>query len=281
MKIQKVFIGSAMNEEYAERARPFFETLNYISGKKQEIDQEVFFIGIDFDPKNLLKAHNLEKKIKSYTLKKNELTDPSNLIIQHGDFLKCKELKPKKNDYILWCDCDAYFQRNLIKKDLKLFKVDSICLGILPNGKDAALSKEFYRIGGNQSPLQVCRQLDFHESLLSLPTFNTGMIGASVEKWGHLANLYNEKALLIKEFFPHYARQQFLLSLIIYKNFRSKIMPKYTHCDGHYQIPQNVYKHDSQWYYRSIFSKIPAFYCHGGVIFEQFADFRQKHLSFL
>jgi hypothetical protein len=126
-----IYIGSGMTENYYSRAMPYFKSLHKAIERESK-DIRYFFIGLDFNPDKILKEHKLEKDVISVRLNLNKIHDPQNNIIQHGDFLEA-EGPWKKNDYVLWLDCDTYFQRPLSNIDIENFKEDSICAGILPN----------------------------------------------------------------------------------------------------------------------------------------------------
>jgi hypothetical protein len=257
-----IFIGSAMTENYYQRALPFFNSFGKVS-KKYQSDVICFFVGIDFNPIDLLKHHDLDRSVISKQINSASLFDPSNPIIQHGDFLKCHG-PWRDNDYILWVDCDAYFQREILSIDKQHFSVNKICAGVLPNKGEESLRHESFRLGGVSAPEEIASELGFNPDILKKPTLNTGCVGASVQDWKRMRELYNEKSQVVKDFFPHYARQQFLMSLITYSGFNHEIMPKYTHCDGHYCVPDNIIFNGSEWLYNDGDTSISALYCHGG-----------------
>jgi hypothetical protein len=111
---------------------------------------------------------------------------------------------------------------------------------VLPNSGEESLRHEFYRLGGTGDPEVVLSELGFSLKIIDYATLNTVAVGASVRNWEKIRNIYNKNAFKIKKYFSHYARQQFLISLITYTHFDLSKMPKYTHCDGHYRIPDNI-----------------------------------------
>jgi hypothetical protein len=122
------------------------------------------------------------------------------------------------------------------------------------------------------TPENAATNLGFDPTLLERPTLNTGCVGATVENWEKMRSIYNGRSQQVKEFSHHYARQQFLMSLITYSSFAFSLMPKYTHCDGHYCIPDNIVKRNSVWMYEDNSFKIPAFLCHGGILMDSISD---------
>jgi hypothetical protein len=112
-----IYIGSAMTENYYARAEPYFRTLK----KAVEVDNndvKYFFVGLDFNPASILKKHGVGEEVFAMELGLNQLHDPKNNIIQHGDFLATKG-PWNDDDYILWVDCDAYYQRPLSEYDIR------------------------------------------------------------------------------------------------------------------------------------------------------------------
>ena len=211
----------------------------------------------------------------------NQLHDPSNNIIQHGDFLAIKG-PWNANDYILWVDCDAYFQRPLAECDISNFSKKAICAGVLPNKGEETLRHEYYRLGGTCTPEKNLMELGFSTEILDYATLNTGAVGATLCNWEKMRGFYNEKAHEIKKYFSHYARQQFLMSLITYSHFNFSKMPKYTHCDGHYQIPDNIISERSKWVYDDGQIRTPAYYCHGGSLMDKiYTDIKKSKNSII
>jgi hypothetical protein len=255
-----ILIGASMNEGYYPKAIPYFKTMTRALSSNL---CSLFFVGIDFDPKYLLERHHLSSCCESYQVKSSQLHDPHNFIIQHGDFLVCdKKFQPE--DYIIWLDCDAHFQRSLRSLDLQHFSENKVCVGILPNKGQENLRFEYKRLRGVGSVENTLEALGFSRELADKPTFNTGCVGMTYKNWCIMRDLYNEKAFSIKNYSDHYARQQFLMSLIIHTHFEYEIMPKYIHCDGHYNYPEFISLKERVFVYDDGMIKIPAFYCHGG-----------------
>ena len=224
-----------------------------------------FFVGIDFNPKSLLKNHDLERSVISKQIRSKSLFDSSNPIIQHGDFLKCHG-PWRDDDYILWVDCDAYFQREMGQIDKQHFIKNKICAGVLPNKGEESLWHESNRLGGFLDPGKIAAELGFNPELLKKPTLNTGCVGATAHNWGRMRDFYNEKSQALKKLIPHYARQQYLMSLITYSEFDFEVMPKSLHCDGHYCVPENISFNGEEWIYNDGSTEVAAFYCHGGMM---------------
>ena len=233
-----IYIGSAMTASYRPRAEPYFRSI------RRALQPDVcrfLFVGIDFDPASMLVEYELENHVESFELSSHDLHDPSNVIIQHGDFLSIDK-KWNDEDYILWVDCDAFFQRPLCSYDLAHFAEGKACAGKLPNKGEEQLKFEFARLGGDGSATAAIEELGFDSRLAEAPTLNTGCVGASVRHWRVLRDQYNRNAQAVKKYTSHYARQQFLMSLIIHSRFELEIMPKYIHCDGHYALPEFIHE---------------------------------------
>jgi hypothetical protein len=259
-----IYIGSAMTEDYYARAEPYFRTLKKVT-RSGDNNVKYFFVGLDFNPSYLLKKHGVGKEVLAMELRLNQLHDPKNNIIQHGDFLTVKG-PWKDDDYILWVDCDAYYQRPLSEYDTSNFNKHAICAGVLPNCGQETLRHEFVRLGGAGTPEITLSELGFSQEIIDYATLNTGAVGASVVNWEKMRKLYNKDAFKIKKYFNHYARQQFLMSLITYQHFSLSKMPKYTHCDGHYTLPDHIKLEREKWIYDDGKIRTPAYYCHGGIL---------------
>jgi len=255
-----IYIGSSMTAGYRPRAEPYFASL------AEALDPsacQFFFIGLDFNPFRIFSEYGLEGYVESYYLATNKLHDPSNTIIQHGDFLNINK-QWKDDDYVLWTDCDAFFQRPLDSLDRQHFQKTQFCCGVLPNKGEDCLSCEFARIGGQGDAKEAIEQLGFDPRLALLPTLNTGCVGATVNSWALMQEEYNKRSQEIKSIASHYARQQFLMSLIVYSTRGLSLMPKYTHCDGHYNLPEDIVERDGTFIYENGTISVPAYFCHGG-----------------
>ena len=79
-----IYIGSSMTASYKARAEPYFRSIH------RAVDPDVcrfLFVGIDFDPSRMLGEYGLTDMVEPFELSSKRLHDPSNIIIQHGDFL--------------------------------------------------------------------------------------------------------------------------------------------------------------------------------------------------
>lgn len=73
-----------MTASYRPRAEPYFRS---IPRALQPDVCRFLFVGIDFDPASMLGEYELENHVESFELFSYDLCDPSNVMIQHGDFL--------------------------------------------------------------------------------------------------------------------------------------------------------------------------------------------------
>jgi hypothetical protein len=162
---------------------------------------------------------------------------PSNYCIQHGEFLKSEKLNQETNDddVIFFTDGDIKIQRALTDNEIKQFKNfkdDDVYVGYNESPTDT-LYNESLRLGiiNNESDL-------LKYDLKKIKIYNTGVLAMNKKTWIKLMNQFIELYPLVNNTFHHYAKQQWLLSLLINtKGYNVYEMPYDIHNHLHYPSP--------------------------------------------
>ena len=132
---------------------------------------------------------------------------PSNYCIQHGEFLKSKVFNESTND-------------------------DDVYVGYNESPTDT-LYNESLRLGIINSESDLLKY-----DLKNIKVYNTGVLAMNKKTWVKLMNQFIELYPLVNNTFYHYAKQQWLLSLLINtKGYNVYEMPYDIHNHLHYPSP--------------------------------------------
>jgi hypothetical protein len=162
---------------------------------------------------------------------------PSNYCIQHGEFLKSKMLDEltSDDDVIFFTDGDIKIQRALTEEEVtrfKNFKDDDIYVGYNASPTDT-LHDESLRLGIIDRESSLLKK-----DLKKIKVYNTGVLAMNKKTWIKLMNQFIEHYPEVDKTFHHYAKQQWLLSLLINTNgYNVYEMPYDIHNHLHYPSP--------------------------------------------
>jgi hypothetical protein len=169
----------------------------------------------------------------------------SNSCLQHGEFLKSKELFDNTNDddVIFFTDGDIEIQRPLTEEEIiqyKNFKDDEVYVGYNAHPEDTLLD-EAHRLGRTSKPSRF-----FNYNLGKIKVYNTGVLAMNKKTWlkvmKEFINLYSE----VDATFIHYAKQQWLLSFIFgTMDYKVHEMPYDIHNHLHYESPKGTHQDEN------------------------------------
>jgi hypothetical protein len=153
-------------------------------------------------------------RVKISTVNIDEIESLTSIrCLQHGEFLKSNLMHEiEDNDVIFFTDGDVFLQRGMDDDEINFLRKisdDEIYVGYNASKTDN-LHDEYYRLTPNQN------KVDFLEgiNLSSHKVYNTGIVAMNKKTWSKVCKSYNVKFDQINNKFEHYAKQQWLLSLI-------------------------------------------------------------------
>ena len=74
----------------------------------------------------------------------------------------------------------------------------------------------------------------------TLLTYNTGVLVANAKTYGRLYDMYNQHWPDFAPVFDHYAKQQWLLSYLVNRHFRPRVLASTFHTHGHRPVALRV-----------------------------------------
>jgi hypothetical protein len=168
---------------------------------------------------------------------------PETQCLQHGAFTECIRLA--LDDIVVFTDADMVMQRALVQREIDW--LHGIGPGQVAVGYNAdeteTLAEEATRLRRNE----FCHpERDWYEAIC----YNTGVVAARYDTW---MRLYNDFLQIYQTYYPmfgHWARQQWVISLVIHRMFEPVVMPYTFHMHGHYPLPKGGYKVDNTAYYK-------------------------------
>lgn len=227
--------GSDLN--YLNKIEPFLKSVNKnFNGKKI-----LFYIEQDL-PLKIDTIHNfniLNFKYEDF-INKNKIN-----CIQHGEFINHRYIQSLSEDTIvLFTDGDIIMQRPFSDNELDMLNLDNnqFLVGYNESENDTLLAESF-RLNKISNIYDNLLKIDnWH----NIPCYNTGVIAAKLSSWKKLFSIYTDKWNFIDNTFDHYAKQQWLICLILYEYFNVKIMPYSFHTHGHYKLPEGTHLNSNQ-----------------------------------
>lgn len=180
-------------------------------------------------------------KIKITKINPNQVESLNTIFcLQHGEFLKSKELFDETNDddVIFFTDGDMWIQRPLTEDEItrfKNFKDGDVFVGYNASPTDT-LHNEAIRLGTKGYIPDF-----FNFDLNGVKIYNTGVLAMNKKTWTKLTKVYLELYPEIDKTFFHYAKQQWLLSYIIGTQGYNIIEMSYDlHNHTHFESPKGT-----------------------------------------
>lgn len=236
--MKKVLVTGA-TENYYNLIIPYLKSIE----KNSNFDENIL-ITLDFKKEQFNKVKNcyLDNHL---VVNKN----PNNCL-QHGEFLKSEYFKSLKDeDIICFTDGDIILQRTLSAEENILFeslKEDQVLVQVNAGHKDN-LKDEFYRL----SPTVKHETFEniFDTKLEQFPCYNTGVIIANLKTWNKIEKFYSFYFPKMRDYFTHYAKQQWILSYLLCKHLKPILMNYSLHCHSHHGRISNTSFAQQQLYY--------------------------------
>lgn len=169
----------------------------------------------------------------------------SNSCLQHGEFLKSKELFDNTNDddVIFFTDGDMEIQRPMSNEEInryKNFKDNEVYVGYNAHPEDTLLNEAF-RLGKKDYQSSF-----FNYDLANIKVYNTGVLAMNKKTWMKVMTefiiLYPE----VDKTFIHYAKQQWLLSFMFgTMGYKVHEMSYDIHNHLHYDSPEGTHQDEN------------------------------------
>lgn len=167
---------------------------------------------------------------------------PSNSCLQHGEFLKSEKFNEltTNEDIIFFTDGDIEMQRPLTEDEIIQFRSfidDDVYVGYNASPTDT-LYDESLRIGIKKPKSEILKY-----DLKNIKIYNTGVLAMNKKTWLKLMRQFIELFPEADRTFNHYAKQQWLLSLLINtKGYNVYEIPYNIHNHRHYESPAGTHQ---------------------------------------
>lgn len=229
--MNKLILATGSNLDYLHKMSPYLKSIegnsNFDSNYLIFLDENQLSLPL--------------KKIKITNINPNQIESLNTIFcLQHGEFLKSKELFDETNDddVIFFTDGDMWIQRPLTEDEItrfKNFKDGDVFVGYNASLTDT-LHNESFRLGTKGYTPDF-----FNFDLNSVKIYNTGVLAMNKKTWTKLTKMYIELYPEIDKTFNHYAKQQWLISYIIGTQDYNVIEMGYDlHNHTHFDSPQGT-----------------------------------------
>jgi len=222
-----IYLVTGFDQNYLARATAYLETMN----QKSNVKNIVVTLDFDITPEYKSKFQS----IRFVKIQSSQIRSPNpNKCMQHGGFLNALS-SLHETSVVIFTDSDINVQRGFTDEELSMFTgFKDNDIGVSYNKtKDYSLLDELKLL---KPKVAVEELLEKYPEISELTVFNTGVIVANYKTYKRLYGLYNSHWKGFKDLFEHYAKQQWLLSYLIHKYFRPRILPFTIHTHGHYPV---------------------------------------------
>ena len=226
-----IYLVTGINEPYLSRADPYIASMNRNSNVHNVV------ITLDFEiPRKYLESY---RSIQFLPVSSSQVKSPNaNSCMQHGGFLAALDFLREK-DILIYTDADIEVQRHISDQELDLlcsFQDDEIGVGYNRSKEDYLLEE-----AGRLGPAIAMRDLAArYPGIDALVTYNTGVLVANYATYKRLYDMYNQHWPDFAGLFDHYAKQQWLLSYLVNKHLRPRLLPSTFHTHGHHPVALRV-----------------------------------------
>lgn len=232
--MRDIYIATGITDNYYGKAKDFIQSLN--NNVSDKIKKVVVTLGFYANIQMKEEFPNIIFIHQDYSTVSDELTEI--MCLQHGAFMDVFDKFVKDDDIIIFSDSDVIIQRDLSLDEIdylyKTFNDNNI--GCNNNTSNRTLKTEFNELYPklDYSVVQdYYKDFDFSEHQV----YCTGNVIGNSVAWRKLRNLYKNDIKFIDESFGHYARQQFLMSIIFERDFDFVMTPDTFHSHGCWGLP--------------------------------------------
>ncbi|MBI4601303.1 MAG: hypothetical protein HY721_05000 [Planctomycetes bacterium] len=227
---ERIVLGTGASASYLPRIVPYLES---IEANGEGFEAYLVCVGCPEDAPPRVELGRIQPVALARERARGE---PGNSCVQHGAFLEV--IPGTERDVVVFTDGDMVLQRPASPAELEFLRTlgDGV-VGVSYNaGPEDTLLSEAGRLLA-QVPLEALT-----EGVLGgrrqLPVYNTGVIVARRGTYRGLHEAYMARWEEVGGFFRHYARQQWLLSLVLGTGgFRPVVLPYTFHLHGCYALP--------------------------------------------
>lgn len=237
-----IYLGSGMTKDYFIKSNPFLEGLNNM---QNNIKKFVITLGWHIEEAEFDKYKNIEFIYQDIEYLKDELSGFN--CVQYGafvDVLNCND-----DDIILFIDSDIVIQRDFTIDEISyLYSIKENEIAVNNNESGRTFSEEYLYL----EPIKEYQDIKSYFGINEEQVYCGGVIASSKNTWQNFRLEYLKEIKYIESCFKHYAKIQFLISIIIQQKFILKVLPKEIHSHGCWQIPEYCTKKDGIVYADSI-----------------------------
>ncbi len=218
---RKLYLAGGTDANYLRKAMPYLETMNANSNVAN------LFFTLDFEASEQI-ARRFEAirfvPISSLSVRSR---NPNNCL-QHGGFLEALDFVDQ-DAVIIFTDTDIKVQRGFTDAELKLMGSceEGQVLVNLNGSPGQTLLDDAYQLDPTVEVAEIGRR---YPQSAEFKVYNTGVIVANYRTYRRLYETYNEYWPAFQPLLASYVKQQWLLSYIIQKHFRPRLLPYTIHC---------------------------------------------------
>ncbi len=227
---ERIVLATGANASYLPSILPYLQS---IIEHGEEFAPYLVCVGCPADRLPVLGLGNIQAVALA---EERALGQPGNACVQHGAFLEA--IPGGDDDVIVFTDGDMVLQRGVSLSELEFLRTlgDGV-VGVSYNaGPSDTLLVEAIRLGPRTAPEPIVKRLVGGDP--QLPVYNTGVIAARRGTYRRLYEAYLARWAEVDGLFYHYARQQWLLSLLLgTEGFTPLVLPYTFHLHGCYPLP--------------------------------------------
>jgi hypothetical protein len=233
---RSVYVVTACNEGYLKKAITYLDTIN----RRSNVNNVM--VTLDFKADSALIARF--PNVRFAEVRSESVRSPNpNGCLQHGGFLTALN-DVSEDARIIFTDADIKFQRPFTTAEL----------GMLESFEDGEVGVNY-----NESDHQTLRDeaaslypvlplediFARYAGAAEFKTFNTGVIVANFRTYTQLYEAYDAAWNDFTPLFDHYGKQQWLLSYLIQKQFKLRLLPYTLHFHGKKPLHLRTEGHDA------------------------------------
>lgn len=222
----KLILATGTDAGYLRKIQPYLDT---VEANSNFDENWIFFVGGEHqEPRSKFKVAKVNPSDCKALV-------PSWPCVQHGDFLTSPDHNFQPDDILVFTDGDMFLQRPLTDAEtqtLRKLQYMDMFMGYNAGPNDTLLDE-----GARIQPIKDWRQID---GVDRIPCSNGGVIACTVLTYHQLYQHYLTHWPEINGTFHHYAKGQWLISWVIFRaaKFRLIRQPYTFHLHNHHPMPQ-------------------------------------------
>lgn len=224
IKNKKIYLVAGFNKAYLKKSEAYLTTMN----KNSNLNNIIITLDFDIEPSYRQKFSSIQfTKILSSQIK----APNKNTCMQHGGFLEALDFV-KDDAVIIFTDTDIKIQRPFNESELKLLDSceDGDVFVNLNMEEEHSLLDDTKIWPANIATNELTKK---YPEFSKFKSYNTGVIIANHKTYKQLYQKYDQYWPDFSPLFDAYVKQQILLSYLIQKYFRLRVLPYAIHSQAY------------------------------------------------